>query len=157
MTKLKEKCEMHVSSFYHPRVTKDYLKTNHFRYTRGWSEDGADAYMLTVPLYRYNSLALLDLRIILYDDGLTRIDVLDSSTKGVYSPWYRQESYDRYPILKTIDNSIEKLMKTMGFQKRGNNERRKSNEGQYESGRGRAVSGHSKRPTQQKHFSHHAR
>lgn len=119
---------MNIDTFYHPKVTKGFLKDNHFFHSRGWSEEDAEAYLLTLPLYRYHTLSLLELRIVLYDDGATRIDVIDSATKGVYAPWYRHESYDRYPILKEIDTQITKIMTQMGFVERSQHNGRKSNQ-----------------------------
>ena len=102
-------------SFYHPRVTKKFIKDHDFKYSRGWSEDGDSAYLIFVPVHRYHNLATLELRIVVFESGQTRIDVLDCSSKGVYSPWYRGESYEKYPILKEVDANINKIMTSMGF------------------------------------------
>ncbi len=112
---------MQTNSFFHPNVTKVYLKTNYYRYSRGWSDENCEAYILTLPLYKYQSMSLLELRIVLYNDGTTRIDVLDKTTHGIYAPWYRHEDYSKYPILKEIDQNIIKLMTSLGFKEKENN------------------------------------
>lgn len=106
---------MDVNAFKHSKITKSFLLANHFRYSRGWSEDNLAAYITTFPIYKYHGVPTLELRIVVYEDGTTRLDVLDSSTRGVYSPWYRNENYDKYPILKEIDQNINKIMTSMGF------------------------------------------
>lgn len=102
---------------YHQQISKSFLISNGFRHNIGWSEDGSEAYVAYMPIYRYHGLAVLELRIVLYDNGTTRIDVLDYSTHGIYAAWYRHEPYDKYPILKEIDDNIIKLMTSLGFVK----------------------------------------
>ena len=114
---------MNVNSYcYRHKITKQFLINNGFRYSRGWSDEEGEAYVSYQPIYQYHGLATLELRIVLYDDGDTRIDVLDCSTHGVYAPWYRNESCDKYPIIKEVDNNIKNIMKHLGFAERGKDE-----------------------------------
>lgn len=108
---------MKTDTYRHFHVTNKFLKEHNFKYSRGWSEDGDNAYLLFVPVHRYHNLATLELRIVVYESGETRLDVIDCASRGVYSPWYRGESYERYPILKEIDVNIDKIMTSLGFKK----------------------------------------
>lgn len=106
------------TKYYHPKLTKQFLAKNHFKYSYGWSDEDDPAYIASFPVYRYYCVTTLELRIVVYyNSNQVKLDVIDVGSRGIYAPWYRGEAYKKYPLLREVDKNIEKIMKSLGFKK----------------------------------------
>lgn len=94
--------------------TKKWLERYDWRYSKAMSDEETTIYTHRFPVYKYGITMLLDCEFIL--DVATNevsINVYDSTSRGLYAPWYYTEYGNYNDILKIIDGNIEKEMKRL--------------------------------------------
>lgn len=92
-------------------ITKEWLKSNGFRYNRIFSDEESEAYTCRFPVYKYGDFVTLDCEfIILIKTGEVIINVYDYNTRDKYASFYNCEygNYDK--ILIIINEKIEKAL-----------------------------------------------
>lgn len=95
-------------------MTKDWLLSNGFRYSRVLSTDDAPVYTYRFPVYKYKSMTVLEseISVILGEDSV-KLNVYDYGTNDKYAPFYYCEygNFDKMLkiIWKKIDTVLNKL------------------------------------------------
>lgn len=96
-------------------TSRKNLEANDFHFKRSMSDADETIYEHIIPVYRYHASVLLEARFLLiHETGEVRVDVFDSATKGVYAPWYREDSIHS-KINQIIDMNITKEMNKLGM------------------------------------------
>lgn len=88
------------------------LESMGYKAYRAISSIDDHVYTYVFPVYRYKATITLEARFLVHvETGDISVDVFDSNTKGIYAPWYNNESgiYDSF--IDIIDANITKEMK----------------------------------------------
>ena len=92
------------------------LDENMFRFRQSMSDAEETVYEHVFPVYRYHAAVTLEARFMLIKEtGEIKIDVFDSGTKGIYGPWYNDESGIHEKIIGIINSNIAKEMKRLNI------------------------------------------
>ena len=97
-------------------ITKDWLLSNGFRYSRTLSDEDTEVFTYRFPIYKYEGFIILEceLRVILGENKVF-IDVYDHNTINKYAPFYYSEYGDYSIMLKEIWIKINKELKKLNI------------------------------------------
>lgn len=86
-----------------------------FRFRHNMSDAEDDVYEYTFPVYRYHAIISLEARFLLWQkSNILKVDVFDSTTHGIYAPWYSDNSGIHQEVIKIIDKNISREMRNIG-------------------------------------------
>lgn len=113
-------------------MTKDWLLSNGFRYSRVLSTDDAPVYTYRFPVYKYKSMTVLEseISVILGEDGV-KLNVYDYGTNDKYAPFYYCEYGNFDKMLKEIYSKINKELSKLNInfiEQKGNHNGSKNKE-----------------------------
>lgn len=90
------------------------LNDNYFRYVRSMSGENETIYEHIFPVYRYHAAVTLEARFLLCQEtGEIVVDVFDAGSKGIYGPWYYDNSGIHAKLIDIINSNISKEMKKL--------------------------------------------
>ena len=93
-----------------------HLSKNYFRYRSNLSAVNESIYEHSFPVYKYYAAVTLEARfLVCQETGRVDIDVFDMCNKGIYGPWYNDESGCHKEIIDLINANIAKEMKKVGI------------------------------------------
>lgn len=85
-----------------------------FKYDKRMSDDESTCYYYRFPVYRYNSSNVIEAEFLLDIDYMTIvINVYESSSRGLYAPYYYYEYGNYDGIMEIINNNINKEIKKL--------------------------------------------
>lgn len=95
-------------------ITKEWLLSNGFRYSRLLSDDETEVYTYRFPVYKHNKFTVLEceLKVVLGEEIIS-INVYDYNTNDKYAPFYycKYGNYDK--MLKEINGKIGSMLKKL--------------------------------------------
>lgn len=101
-----------VNAIAKPIITKSWLQSHNFYYSKIFSDDETDAYSYRFPVYKYMSRYTLECEFtIILNENVLMINVYDYGTRDKYAPFYYYEYGNYDTIMKEIYKNIEKQLK----------------------------------------------
>ena len=90
-----------------------------FRYKPGMSDAEDDVLEYSFPVYRYHMSISLECRFLLWQQSnILKVDIFDTTTHGIYGPWYYDNSGIHQDMLEIINRNIGREMKRLGITER---------------------------------------
>lgn len=109
--------------YYKKNVSKEWLVTNGFRYSKNLSDEDTSVYTYRFPVFKYERMTVLECEInISLEDGKVKLNVYDYRTNDKYAAFYYCEygNYDK--MLKIIWDKIDYMLKKLQIESKTNNE-----------------------------------
>lgn len=111
------------NKYYKKNVSKEWLVTNGFRYSKNLSDEETSVYTYRFPVFKYERMTVLECEInISLEDGEVKLNVYDYGTNDKYAAFYYCEygNYDK--MLKIIWDKIEHMLNKLQIKRKINNE-----------------------------------
>lgn len=108
---------MNHNKYHKQGMTKDWLVSNGFRYSRLLSTDDTTVYTYRFPVYKYKSMTVLEceISIVLGEDNV-KLNVYDYNTNDKYAAFYYCEYGNYNNILKIVWNKITYVLQRLGIE-----------------------------------------
>lgn len=106
-----------MSQYHKQGMTKDWLISNGFRYSRVLSTDDTTVYTYRFPVYKYRSMTVLEceISVILGEDNV-KLNVYDYNTNDKYAAFYYCEYGNYNKMLKIVWNKITDVLQKLGIE-----------------------------------------
>lgn len=104
---------------YHKQgMTKEWLLSNGFRYSRVLSTDDEPVYTYRFPVYKYKNMIVLEceISVILGEDNV-KLNVYDYNTNDKYAAFYYCEYGNYNKMLKIVWNKITDVLQKLGIER----------------------------------------
>lgn len=99
-----------------PRITKEWLNKNEFKYNRTLSDSEDNVYTYRFPLCKNGYFITLECELSCVEStGEIRVDVYDYGTRNRYAAFYCAEYGDYSVMLKSINRRINSELKSLGL------------------------------------------
>ena len=111
------------STFYYPKISKNWLEKNGFRYNRtlSSSEDG-EIYTLRFSVVSWNLYVTVEAEI-MYNltDNIAHINCYDKCTRSLYARWYSYYYGNYTPVVDKINKTVIEKLNKLGMIEKDNN------------------------------------
>lgn len=97
--------------------SESFLVRNGFRYDKRMSDAEETFYYYRFTVYKYNISNIIEAEFLVsLDTKEIRVNVYETSHRGLYAPYYYYEYGNYDPIMDEINNVIDKEMKRLGIE-----------------------------------------
>lgn len=104
---------------YHKQgITKDWLISNGFRYSKLLSTDDTPVYTYRFPVYKYKNMIVLECEIsVILGENNIKLNVYDYNTNDKYAAFYYCEYGNCNKMLKIVWNKIIDVLQKLGIER----------------------------------------